>query len=80
VCGEDRSEIEVSGGRVNCEKCGSTLVRKPNMFFWRGTWFQGLVCEVCNSLWDDPEDSFIAHITSTELAQSPKTDSPSEAK
>lgn len=44
-----------------CPKCGKTLVVRPNMFFLTGIgMFSGLVCEICNSLWNDPGDDFLA--------------------
>jgi ssDNA-binding Zn-finger/Zn-ribbon topoisomerase 1 len=41
-----------------CPKCRSRMARVPSMFHWRGRFFHGQVCTKCNSLWDDPEDSF----------------------
>lgn len=35
-----------------CEKCKNSLIEKENMFYWRGKYFNGLVCEGCKSLWD----------------------------
>jgi len=32
------------------------------MFHWRGKDFHGQVCEGCNALWDDPEESFHIHV------------------
>lgn len=45
-----------------CPGCEKKMVKKPNMFHWRGRFFSGLVCPDCNSLWDDPEDSFAEHV------------------
>ncbi len=45
-----------------CPKCGERRVVRENMFRWRGTSFSGLVCEACNGLWDNPDDSFEAHV------------------
>ena len=45
-----------------CKKCGTALERRPNMFYWRGQFFHGLVCPPCNALWDDPTDSFEQHV------------------
>ena len=45
-----------------CKKCGTTLERRPSMFYWRGQFFHGLVCVPCNALWDDPTDSFEKHV------------------
>ena len=39
-------------------KSGNLLVRRPNMFHWRGTFFSVLVDIESNALYDDPEDSF----------------------
>lgn len=41
------------------KKCGNNFVIKPNMFFWHDQYFSGLVCEHCNALFDNPEDSFL---------------------
>ena len=32
------------------------------MFYWRGRYFSGLVDVAANTLYDDPEDSFAAHV------------------
>ncbi len=37
---------------------GNLLERRPNMFYWRGRYFSGLVDVKTNALYDDPEDSF----------------------
>jgi hypothetical protein len=37
-----------------CPNCGATLVRMPSMFYWRGEYFDGAVCEAENSLWAIP--------------------------
>lgn len=34
-----------------CPICGIPLARRPGMFFWRGTFSDGVVCAGCNSLW-----------------------------
>ena len=34
-----------------CPKCRTPLVRKPRMFYWRGDYFDGAVCEPCNALY-----------------------------
>jgi len=41
-----------------CKTCNTKLVVKERMFHWRGKDFSGLVCEPCNALYDNPEDSF----------------------
>ncbi len=41
---------------------GNELVRKEGMFHWRGRFFSGLVDEEVKALYDNPEDSFAAHI------------------
>jgi hypothetical protein len=41
-------------------KTGNVLVRKPEMFYFRGVSFHGLVDEKANALYDDPDDSFAA--------------------
>lgn len=49
-----------------CPKCGEKLIVLERMFYWRGTYFTGLVCESCNALWDNPEDSFLDHVKNTQ--------------
>jgi len=39
---------------------GRPLMRQPNMFFWRGQYFHGLMDVERNALYDDPDDSFAA--------------------
>ncbi len=46
----------------SCPKCGARRVCREGMFCWRGRTFSGLVCESCNSLWDNPDDSFKEHV------------------
>lgn len=43
-------------------KCGSECVLKKNMFNWGGKNFTGFVCERCNALWENMEDSMFSHI------------------
>lgn len=50
--------------------CDHPKERRQNMFYWRGRYFRGLVCPICNSLWDDPADSFMAHVTATSATAS----------
>ena len=47
-------------------KCGRAFEERPNQFHWRGRSFSGLVCSECNSLWNNPRDSFLAHVSSRE--------------
>ena len=51
--------IRVADGK--CPKCKTVMERRNHMFFWRGTFFNGLVCVPCNALYDDPSDSFAEH-------------------
>ena len=39
-------------------KTGAILERRPNMFYFRGDYFPGLVDVHANALHDDPENSF----------------------
>jgi len=41
------------------DKCGNKMEIKQNMFALRSMWFSGLVCEHCNALFDNPDDSFL---------------------
>lgn len=43
-------------------KCGKEFVLKENMFYWRGKYFTGYVCEECNALYENKEDSMFDHI------------------
>lgn len=45
-----------------CPKCGERCVVRQGMFYFRGAHFSGLVCEKCNALWDNPDDSFEAYV------------------
>ena len=46
-------------------KCGKAFEVRANMFYWRGRYFTGLVCGDCNSLWNNPSDSFYAYVKQT---------------
>lgn len=46
-----------SDGKYHCPRCKSVLIPTPGTFAWGGKFFAGLVCEPCNSLFDNPEDS-----------------------
>lgn len=61
---------------TGCPTCGGAFERRPNMFHWRGTFFHGLVCSPCNALYDDPSDSFMAHVQAT--AKAPQEGTPDE--
>jgi len=51
--------------KKQCPKCNDTLVVKEGMFGSRLTGLMsGLVCEKCNALYDNPDDSFIEKHTS----------------
>ncbi|HSX22904.1 MAG TPA: hypothetical protein VLE97_09045 [Gaiellaceae bacterium] len=52
-----------------CPKCGGPFERREDMFHWRGRFFHGLVCVPCNALWDDPSDSFEAHVAASARAE-----------
>lgn len=53
-----------------CPTCSQPMEERPNMFYWRGTYFPGLVCKPCNSLWDI-NDQFMKHaLGSTETEPS----------
>ena len=40
-----------------CPNCGDSCVLKDGMFFLHGKYFTGYVCEPCNALYQNPEDS-----------------------
>lgn len=39
---------------------------RPNMFYWRGRWFSGLVDIENNALYDNPDDSFLEYVKETD--------------
>lgn len=43
-------------------RTGRVLERRERMFYWKGTSFSGLVDDVENALFDNPDDSFYAHV------------------
>lgn len=52
--------------KLCCPKCLKSLIKKKNCFYWRSTeqkHFSGLVCETCNSLWENPFDSWSVQMT-----------------
>jgi hypothetical protein len=53
--------------KMKCPSCSGPLERKPGMFASSKTGhMDGLVCESCNALWDDPGNSFLeAHAKAT---------------
>lgn len=53
-----------------CPKCKKPLAKRAGHFHWRGRDFHGLVCDDCNALWNDSEDSFIAHVTQSAVESS----------
>ena len=38
-------------------RTGNKLERRPNLFYWHGRYFNGLIDKKTNALYDDPEDS-----------------------
>jgi hypothetical protein len=60
---------ELPGANGPCPKCERPRQLKPNMFYWRGRHFAGLVCEACNSLWEDPADPFVAQVVDASHGQ-----------
>ena len=44
---------------IECEH--KNMEVRANQFYWRGKYFTGLVCGKCNSLFDNPDDSFLGH-------------------
>lgn len=40
-------------------KCGTAVVRMPNMFYFRRWSGDGLVCKTCNALWSVPDEKDI---------------------
>lgn len=42
-----------------CPKCKQPMVERAGSFFWRGMVWPGLVCKICNALWEDPRNPFI---------------------
>jgi hypothetical protein len=71
VLDPDRKRDEDTKNRylseMKCPSCSGPLERKPGMFASSKTGhMDGLVCESCNALWDDPGNSFLkAHAKAT---------------
>lgn len=63
-----------------CPKCGERRMVREGMFHWRGTYFSGLVCEKCNALWDNPDDSFELYVFDTVAAETESAPSDSKAE
>ena len=42
-----------------CPKCSQPMIERPAGFFWRGAVWPGLVCKICNALWEDPRNPFV---------------------
>lgn len=66
IAGEPLSRFPKKPGDL-CSKGEHAVVRRERMYYWRGRYFPGLVCEPCNALFDDPEDSFWEHATGKPL-------------
>lgn len=49
---------------INCPKCDKKLETRPACWHWKGEFFSGLYCELCNSLWSRGEgyDAFMKAI------------------
>lgn len=41
-----------------CPNCRIEMIVKLDVFYYKGRFFSGLVCEKCNALYDNPKDSF----------------------
>lgn len=41
----------------------------PNMFYWRGRSFSGLVNPETKALYDNPEDSFMEYVVGTQSTE-----------
>lgn len=63
-----------------CPKCGGRRVCREGMFHFRGATFSGLVCEACNALWDNPDDSFEAHVVKVTKAAPQAGDAAKDGK
>lgn len=51
-----------------CPKCKEPIGLKSNMFYSpRVGYMAGYLCEPCNALWDDPDNSFIEACRDWEL-------------
>lgn len=58
-------EPTLHDGSYWCPRCDDKMVVQQNTFFWRGKFMSGLVCKTCNTLWDNPEDSFMEEVHRT---------------
>lgn len=34
-----------------CGRCKAPMVRKEGLFYWRGVFYPGIICESCRALW-----------------------------
>lgn len=50
-------------------RCGTVVVRMPNMFFFRGWSGDGLVCQTCNALWSVPGEKDIFDVAKERVEQ-----------
>ncbi len=49
-------------GVMTHHKCGMEVKLEYNCFFWQGVYFSGWVCEKCNALFENKEDSMFEYI------------------
>lgn len=61
-----------------CPKCGTPVVSMPQMFHRRGAFFDGLVCKLCNALWD--AGAFEAAVIAEAAPQRTERGSPMERR
>lgn len=42
-----------------CPKCNGDLILREEMFAFRNVFFTGFVCDPCNTLWGNDDDSIL---------------------
>ena len=42
---------------MNCKNCQKPCELREKMFYYRGTYFTGWVCNDCNALYENKDDS-----------------------
>jgi transposase-like protein len=47
---------------MKCKRCGAECERRTGLMNWRGVSFASWLCRACNALYEDEEDSMLAHI------------------
>lgn len=57
------------GSHYACPTCNRPLAVAPGMFYFRGAFQSGLVCQHCNALWENPDVDWVIEELPTDLVQ-----------